>query len=51
MVEPNGTVPEKDNSNGGNMFVGHYGPAYAAAAVQKSIPLWVVFIAVQLLDV
>ena len=33
------------------MFVGHYGPALAGKAVQKSIPLWVLFLAVQLLDV
>ena len=33
------------------MFVGHYGPAFAAKAASKSIPLWVVFVAVQLVDV
>jgi len=33
------------------MFVGHYGPAFAATAARKSIPLWVAFIAVQLVDV
>jgi hypothetical protein len=33
------------------MFVGHYGPSLAAKAVSKSIPLWVLFVAVQLLDV
>jgi hypothetical protein len=33
------------------MFVGHYGPAFAAKAARKSIPLWVLFLAVQLLDV
>jgi hypothetical protein len=33
------------------MFVGHYGPAYAANVAKRSIPLWVVFIAVQLVDV
>src|SRR5689334_23985237 len=33
------------------MFVGHYGPSFAAKAVRKPIPLWVLFIAVQLLDV
>lgn len=33
------------------MFVGHYGPALAAKAMKKSIPLWVLFVAVQLLDV
>jgi uncharacterized MnhB-related membrane protein len=33
------------------MFVGHYGPAYAANVARRTIPLWVLFIAVQLLDV
>lgn len=33
------------------MFVGHYGPAFAAKAAKKPIPLWVLFLAVQLLDV
>jgi hypothetical protein len=33
------------------MFVGHYGPSFAAKAAKKSIPLWVLFLAVQLLDV
>src|SRR5712692_6893377 len=33
------------------MFVGHYGPSFAAKALKKSIPLWVLFVAVQLLDV
>jgi len=33
------------------MFVGHYGPSLAAKAMYKSIPLWVLFLAVQLVDV
>lgn len=33
------------------MFVGHYGVSFAAKSVDRSIPLWVLFIAVQLLDV
>jgi hypothetical protein len=33
------------------MFVGHYGPSFAANATKKSIPLWMLFLAVQLLDV
>lgn len=33
------------------MFVGHYGPSLAAKAAKNSIPLWILFIAVQLLDV
>lgn len=33
------------------MFVGHYGVSFAAKKGAPSIPLWVLFIAVQLLDV
>ena len=33
------------------MFVGHYGVSFAAKKLEPSIPLWVFFIAVQLLDV
>ena len=33
------------------MFVGHYGPSFAGKAIEKSIPLWVLFLAVQLPDV
>ena len=33
------------------MFVGHYGVSFAAKKAEPSIPLWVFFIAVQLLDV
>src|SRR6266478_4173031 len=33
------------------MFVGHYAPSFAGKALKKSIPLWVLFFAVQLLDV
>jgi hypothetical protein len=33
------------------MFVGHYGPSFAGAAFKRSIPLWILFVAVQLLDV
>ncbi len=33
------------------MFVGHYGPSFAASALKKTIPLWVLFIAVQWVDV
>ena len=33
------------------MFVGHYGVSFAAKKVAPDIPLWVLFIAVQLLDV
>ena len=33
------------------MFVGHYGPSFAAKAAKHSTPLWILFIAVQLLDV
>ncbi len=33
------------------MFVGHYGASFAAKAIDKSIPLWLLFIAAQLVDV
>ena len=33
------------------MFVGHYGVSYAAKRIAPVIPLWALFIAVQLLDV
>src|SRR5881396_1341752 len=33
------------------MFVGHYGVSFAAIKAEPTIPLWVLFIAVQLLDV
>jgi hypothetical protein len=33
------------------MFVGHYGASFALKRIDPSIPLWVLFIAVQLLDV
>ena len=33
------------------MFVGHYGLSFAAKAVDRRIPLWVMFIAVQFVDV
>jgi hypothetical protein len=33
------------------MFVGHYGVSFAAKKVAPTIPLWLLFIAVQLLDV
>jgi hypothetical protein len=33
------------------MFIGHYGVSFAAKVWDKSIPLWVLFIAVQVLDV
>lgn len=33
------------------MFVGHYGPSFLAKRFDPQIPLWVLFVAVQLLDV
>jgi hypothetical protein len=33
------------------VFVGHYGPSFAIKAFRSTIPLWVLFIAVQLVDV
>ena len=31
------------------MFVGHYGVSFAAKRADRSIPLWVLFLAVQFL--
>jgi hypothetical protein len=33
------------------MFVGHYGPSFLAKRAERANPLWVLFIAVQSLDV
>ena len=33
------------------MFVGHYGVGFAAKSAEPTIPLWVVFLAVQFLDI
>src|SRR5438445_7187919 len=33
------------------MFVGQYGVSFASKSADRSIPLWVLFLAVQLLDV
>src|SRR5438046_6262442 len=33
------------------MFVGHYGVSFAAKRGDRTIPLWALFLAVQLLDV
>ena len=33
------------------MFVGHYGVSFAARKLEPSVPLWALFLAVQLLDV
>jgi len=33
------------------MFVGHYGPSFLAKRLAPGIPLWILFLAVQLLDV
>jgi len=33
------------------MFIGHYGPAFAIKAIRPAIPLWLLFISVQLVDV
>ncbi|NOT41679.1 MAG: hypothetical protein HOP13_14415 [Alphaproteobacteria bacterium] len=32
------------------MFIGHYGPALAAKAAVKTVPLWVLFVAAQWVD-
>jgi len=33
------------------MLVGHYGPAFALKCAERTIPLWVLFVAVQWMDV
>jgi membrane-bound metal-dependent hydrolase YbcI (DUF457 family) len=33
------------------MFVGHYGPSFASKAWINTVPLWVLFLAVQLVDI
>lgn len=33
------------------MFVGHYGPSFAAKALDRAVPLWLLFVAVQFVDV
>ena len=33
------------------MFVGHYGPSLGIKALDKSIPLWLLFLAVQFIDI
>src|SRR5687768_12407655 len=33
------------------MFVGHYGVSFAIKSLDKRIPLWLLFVAVQLVDV
>jgi membrane-bound metal-dependent hydrolase YbcI (DUF457 family) len=33
------------------MFIGHYGPSFACKAWKPVVPLWVLFIAVQLVDI
>ena len=33
------------------MFIGHYGPAFAAKPLERRLPLWLLFLAVQWLDV
>ena len=33
------------------MLIGHYGPSFAGKAYGKTVPLWVLFLAVQLVDI
>jgi membrane-bound metal-dependent hydrolase YbcI (DUF457 family) len=33
------------------LFIGHYGPSYAIKAFRPAIPMWLLFIAVQFMDV
>jgi hypothetical protein len=34
-----------------DMFVGHYGVSFAAKRVEQTLPLWLLFLAVQVVDV
>jgi hypothetical protein len=34
-----------------HLFVGHYGPSFAGKAIENRVPLWLLFIAVQFVDV
>jgi hypothetical protein len=36
---------------GGELFVGHYSASFLAKSLQKTIPLWLLFLAVQLVDI
>src|SRR5881409_690851 len=40
----------RSGQTGRPMFVGHYGVAFAVKTERNRIPLWVLFVAVQLLD-
>src|SRR5512143_2904295 len=44
-------MPRRGRERTRQMFVGHYGVSVAAKALKKSIPLWVLFLATQLVDV
>jgi hypothetical protein len=33
------------------MFTGHYGPSFALAAAEKRLPVWLLFLAVQFVDI
>src|SRR5476649_2749608 len=50
-VTPIMSVRECQGSRVYLMFVGHYGPSFEAKSADPSVPLWVLFIAVQFLDV
>jgi hypothetical protein len=45
------TCRQPADQGGSKMFVGHYGPSLAAKALNGSVPLWALFLAVQLVDV
>lgn len=36
---------------GGELFVGHYSASFLAKSLQKTIPLWLLFLAVQFVDI
>ena len=36
---------------GAPMFIGHYGPSFVGKVAKPAIPLWVLFLSVQLVDI
>jgi hypothetical protein len=44
-------APKNSQTKEVRMFIGHYGVSFAAKAIKPSIPLWVLFLAAQIVDV
>src|SRR4051812_33266835 len=41
----------KTGKGGGSVFVGHYSASFAAKRIDSRVPLWLLFLAAQFLDV